>query len=451
MKDSSGTSLPQEPRGAHFEHLAASLFPACGFFVEWSIKQDIEGSEIQELDSAASRWQPGGQLRIVAEAKGAGLHTYDLFTLLGRRHYLGFERAVLLYGEATPDRDSLLSDCFKPHAVWLHHLDPKALYSPGGSKGLSEFLGELCRIDAAEINRKLEMVGCISAWRFSFWIEKVLIDELRRYFRCHRDQATVCHEAIDILEKINERFFRPDCRDQSSALYESYIEHARLTRRAVDEKVTQAPGSELEGLSSDDAFKACMYAGAVPAIQACMYLEHRSRCLLLKAAVDMIMHKRNRTLGQATIFGIPKEDCLPASFRSFVNDNMDTDGIEAYPQVWQSYLFTWGGFLLKEKLEAEHMRIGEDAGVGPEVVERALGAFDQLFPTDNGWKYEQESKSTQVLKLLPAAFRGLGVARRMWVCGKQLDQGLTYLTRRDFSDWLKAANALLQKDSSAGS
>ena len=183
-------------------------------------------------------------------------------------------------------------------------------------------------------------------------------------------------------------------------------------------------------------------------VQACMYIEHRTRCLVLKAAVDMIMHKRNDTLRPSRVLGVPREVLLPPSFQRFVENHSATDAIQCYPQLWQNYIFGWGGFLITDRLDREYANLAMESGLPVTAVKNALDAFDELFPIKGKrWHYDKSAAGTQLLKMVPAPFRGLGVVRRHWIYGNDFKSNLPELARQDFMQWQDAGYRLLKSDS----
>jgi hypothetical protein len=83
-----------------------------------------------------------------------------------------------------------------------------------------------------------------------------------------------------------------------------------------------------------------------------------------------------------------------------------------FPVFWQVFLWSWGGFLLKDKLDEEYADLEKETGVPTGEIPLALEAFDKLFPTPDGWFREPRDDSRRVLILMPAAMRGLGAFRR---------------------------------------
>ena len=83
-----------------------------------------------------------------------------------------------------------------------------------------------------------------------------------------------------------------------------------------------------------------------------------------------------------------------------------------FPVFWQVFLWGWGGFLLKDRLDQEYADLEKETGVPIADIPAALRVFDKLFPMPGGWFKEPADDSRKVLALMPAAMRGVGAFRR---------------------------------------
>ena len=81
-----------------------------------------------------------------------------------------------------------------------------------------------------------------------------------------------------------------------------------------------------------------------------------------------------------------------------------------FPVLWQTFLWSWGGFLLSDRLDEEYAQLAKETGVPIEEVPIALSSFDEIFPIKNGWF--RETHGRRLIILMPAAMRGLGAVRR---------------------------------------
>ena len=246
-------TLPSEPEGDHFENLVAALFSLGGYFVEKNITEKVASRQIQELDVVASQWVDNRPLRILAEAKSGGWETKDLFALLGRIKYLELDHGYLFHRDTSgdPHENQLPVDRFRKHGISAHSVSP--------TKPIDwERLGDLLKVAPSAILERETHTHALSAWRYSFWVEKILVQQLVHYTKSLGDRKGAFWEARRILDEINKRFFYLDCRQQSESLYDTYFPFQHLTKRAIQEKLQRDPGNELKGLDESHAFAACV-------------------------------------------------------------------------------------------------------------------------------------------------------------------------------------------------
>lgn len=84
-----------------------------------------------------------------------------------------------------------------------------------------------------------------------------------------------------------------------------------------------------------------------------------------------------------------------------------------FPAFWQTFLWTWGGFVLKDRLDKEYAILSAETDVPVDEIPIALSAFDLLFPVgDKGWFREAWNHQRKIVMMMPAGMRGIGAARR---------------------------------------
>jgi hypothetical protein len=119
-----------------------------------------------------------------------------------------------------------------------------------------------------------------------------------------------------------------------------------------------------------------------------------------------------------------------------------------WPLLWQTYLCCWGGFLVVDRREEELALLGEEVGMSVADVEEGLLAFDSLFPLqDSGRWHTRTGSGLDVLTLVPAAVRGVGVLHRLGRLGVyRLDESgravVTEALERDYGVGAQAASQL---------
>lgn len=429
--------LPKELEDDHVEHLAAAILASGGMFVEKHVTEKAAKQEITEIDAFGTAWRDGEPHTVLVEATSGKWGNRDLFAVLGKRMYLTADRAVLLHTiKHIPEKGRALLASLQDKLIPVTVADNDGASVP-------EFVANLCREDESLVRRRIEAIHSLQAWRYAFWTERALLKHLTHDAKCLGDRVPSLGTARELVDRLDECFFLSDPLDQARRLYDFHFEHRRLTKDMIEERMQHAPGEDLSGCSQERAFKECVYNGKLPSVQASMYLQHRARCLLLKAAVDWIMKS---AAGRRPGFTL-KELLVPESFRAFTEQVAREPDYVMLPQLWQAYVLGWGGFLVTSRAEEEHENIGLEAGLPPERVKAGLEAFDKLFPTgDGGWHYNQsDTTGMTLLKMVPNAFRGLGVQRRRWIYGDSGFLGqLPPLGFKDCKRWAECGYALLQ-------
>jgi len=433
-------TLPAEPTADHYEHLAAAFLAAGGYFVEKNIRERVERRDFQELDVCGWRWAGGKSERIIAEVKSGGWGKKEFFTILGRRVYLGCARGLLIHRHQ-----------HDPDPVYLAALERMCPFGVGGllldpserPEAVARDVAKTCGGDADQTVARVVSLAILPAWRYCFWLEKQLVGALAVATR--EAQPSAClGEAKSLLEQIHSRFFVPDCRIQSTLLWRHYREHPKLTHRVVEEAYRDGVPPELRAITEHEAQARCAFDGVWPVAQACLYLENWARCLILRAAVETALLRKYGGLSESGTRGFNIDDVLPDYFDDFYHYVLELDCAEKLPQLWQTYIFTWGGFLIEDAAEDEMQRLALEVEMPMSSIRAGLKAFDMLFPgVSNGWHASVRGTGIRVLKLVPAAFRGLGVQRRRWLDGDEPFKQLPARGGEDCVKWSKAAIALL--------
>lgn len=245
-------------------------------------------------------------------------------------------------------------------------------------------------------------------WRYSFWAQRRLLKSLNEAIRrgvCVNSSKTAkkYHDLIN-----NAVFFIPEAHNRIDALIKAHFEHQKLGATAAHEIET---GRVIfKDAPNTDTFKSAYYEGKYFPIQACLYLSHRARLYILKALVDFWLAKTNedpRIIRILMYIGLSQ---------AMINAMNRLKGLKSFTQLpifWQTFLWSWGGFLLKDKLDTEYKQLSEETGVSLDEVPIALETFNLLFPTAGGWFREPANDHRKVLTLVPAAMRGIGAYRRL--------------------------------------
>src|SRR5687768_16607394 len=110
---------------------------------------------------------------------------------------------------------------------------------------------------------------------------------------------------------------------------------------------------------------------------------------------------------------IPLSASPYAAFEQAVNELSALKSFMRLPVFWQTFLWSWGGFILTDRQDIEYERLSHETGVPVGEIPLALSAFDKLFPVTGGWFKQPSGSQRRVLMMMPAAVRGIGAFRRL--------------------------------------
>jgi len=401
-------NLTRDPMGWELEDFAAAHFVSRGCFVETGIKERTP-DEILELDIVWTDYRIDRPSPHPVEVKSGGNWGLgDVFKFYGWTQYLGLQPGQFMHKEP------------------CGRLSPSSLKHVSDRTGIS-FLHVPKPTDAETLLKALGLreppwQGLPEIWRFSFWAQRRLLKALSKAI-----EVGVCVESAKAAKEyhqlINDAvFFIRDIRDRVGALLEAHFEHQHLGATAAHE--IESGKFEVKGPPQTRVFKKALIDGDFFPVQASLYLAQRARLYILKALVDYWLSGGRSepqagvvpTLSGAMRVAPPK---LSNAMTTGLNDLSGAKSFRMFPTFWQVFLWNWGGFLLKDRLDKEYSEIAAETGVPVEEIPLALTAFDRLFPIDKGWFREPSDDSRRVLTLMPATMRGIGSFRRLMHEGKE--------------------------------
>lgn len=400
-------TLAANPAGLELEDFVAAHLASRHRFVETGVTER-DPVDVLELDVVWTDYDEGEPCRHPVEVKSGDWGIGDVFKFYGWSRYLqlgsGWYFCRKLPGRVEHDDLNRLCERLDIALLHAHELENVAELLDG--KGLPEpihpWLPEL--------------------WRYSFWAQR----KLQRTLGIAIDQQLCPHtakHARNYQKLINDAtFFEPDVRSRVAVLMDAHWEHPKLAL---------AMAAEIEGKEwcpdtcpTTTTFKNALYYGQHLPVQACLYLEQRARLAILKAAVDYIIARDANALPEKTVkvFGMELDlgqAGLYEAFKSTVARIEGANGFRHYPMLWQTFLWTWGGFILSDRKESEYEELSKESGVPVAEVESALQLWDDLFPIPGGWFASPAGDQRHQLKLMPAALRGIGAYRRL--CASKTD------------------------------
>jgi hypothetical protein len=394
--------LSDIPRGEELEDFVAAHFQTAGFFVEKNIVQK-EAEEILELDAVVTSYP--GQLpdSILFEVKSGDWGFSDLFKQLGQMTYLKMPKGAFFtttapaHGDVTFYREKAAS------------MGIRFLYVDNTKNANAVFESEGFPPVADPVAFKV--------WRFSFWVERRLLYQLRQFIK-KAPKSVGPKEAIRYYRLVNNGvFFIQDIRERVYRLYSAYKEHPKLTLGNSSELAGKGYDPK-EADPSTGFMKEALFEGKHPVLQASMYIEHRARLSILKAAVDYVCLKQAHLLPDKIVDGkinLQKLlfSILPLSFVDALKALEAFPHFKKLPHFWQAFLWSNGGFLLTDRLEAEYKTLSDQTGIPATDIENALEFYDILFPTSGSWFQNAKGTKFRLLKMVPLYFRGVGAFHRL--------------------------------------
>ncbi|MFI2380482.1 hypothetical protein ACH5AO_36425 [Streptomyces sp. NPDC018964] len=391
-------TLPESPKGEELEDYIAALFQASGHFVE---KQIIESdpSDILELDIFATYYGPEEAVQQLIEVKSGKWGFTDLFKVVGWMEYLGLERGAF-FMTRWDDRESA-----------QRKMEPLGL-----DVVCFDDFGAAPRLFTEKGFGSFTEPRLIGLWRHSYGVERKFVKLIHQKERAGAEGAKAAktyHRQIN-----NGTFFARAPEESLALLYDAYREHPKLAlgyAREID-----GAGFDPHTPASDSpSYKTALRNGMHPELQACMYLEHRARLAILKAAVDYALAHPDGPPkfsvsedGKSFFFQGLTYRLLPETFHDGIAWLREQPSFRRYATFWQQFLWGWGGFYLKDRAGEEFEWMAQYSGIPAGEIPTALEAFDRFFPIAGGWLTTPGSTDIHMLKMVPFIFQGIGAHQR---------------------------------------
>jgi len=408
-------SLPNLPKEKEFEEFVSAVYQAVGLFVERNIiEKDVE--EILELDVILTNYSsPQVPALELLEVKSGKWGFPDVFKLLGWKTYLNLPVARLIVQQANKKLDLYqkkgedLGVHIRSVSIGETGFDPHQIADSPNADPLD-----------------------VSLWRFSYWLERKLLERLKKKKKTHPDKK--CFQALDKYHSLvnNGLFFTPTIVDRIEALYSAFQENPRISAKTGHELIGESFDDDHSQVPQD-LFHQTYYQAKQTDINISTLIEHRARLAVLKNAVDYKLYKdagdEQKAGGKLKILGldyeIPLLQLLPNSFQNGLNDISSDTHFYLYPSFWQWFMWFFGGFILLDYEEQEHRLLSMKTGVPMDQIPRAFEAYQRLFPLENGWFAGPTAQSNiKMLKMFPVPFMGIGAnfRRLIYTEGQNFDE-----------------------------
>lgn len=390
------TEIPNA--GDDLEDYVAALFQAAGYFVEKNVTER-DPKDILELDLVATTYSGHAPVSILCEAKGGEWGWPDVFKVLGWMRYLRFDRgAVFVKTNSGKDVPRVAAKTAEFGISLVHFGDFSTAVQLFQDAGLGQ-------IPTDDI---------IGTWRHSYSIERALLRVVLDGMK-GTNPKTCAREIIAYHRLINDGvFFSESPVGRLHMLYDSYRDHPKIALASAVELGGGAYDAHTATKESPVLAEALL-TGAHPLVQAAMYVEHRGRLAILKAAVEYACEFQE-DLSPLDAEGVDWSRLLyavlPASFREGVRWLREQPNFRLYALLWQQFLWGWGGFYLNDRESAEWAWMSTYSGVPEDEIPVALEAFDRFYPLPGGWLVTLGNTCVRQVKMVPTYFKGLGAHHR---------------------------------------
>lgn len=436
--------LSDLPAGKDFEDYIAAYFQETGYFLEKNITERHEDGEVLEIDVTLTDYDKNPLEMILVEVKSKECKFSDIFKIRGWMYYLNFYKGIFISREK--------SDNFNFQKQIAKTIDIDVVQI-GDLSNTAESLNNI--IKTKEFDNK-----DIEVWRFSYLLERALLNRLNVWKKSIKDKKCFRKMYEYQFKTDNDVFFNKNIIQRLSGLYDTFFETPHLTANVGHELI----GEPFEGEYSQipkEIFKNTFYECKYNPIQISMYIEHKTRLSILKSAIDYKVLKdagcteltENEVIKRLELLGIEFEETLlshlPTSFKNNLNSITEDNYFHRYPVFWQVFLWLFGGFILNDYKEEEYNLLSQKTGIPIDEIPNAFKSYGKLFPLEKGWFQELPNTNIEIMKMFPIPFRGIGAHYRKVKFTEQKFEDLSltgFKTRKDLAKWNNLAYEILKAD-----
>src|SRR5579862_206144 len=180
-------------------------------------------------------------------------------------------------------------------------------------------------------------------WRYSFWARRRLVKSLGKAIDLETCPTTA-RAGKDCLKLVNNAvFFIPSVFERISKLQNTHLMHQRLARSVAYEMETQKV--DFDNPPDTKTFQRALFYGHHFPVQACLYIDYRTRLYLLRTLTDYWLAQRRGEFGNpsAGLWITPLSSAMTVALETLSK----AKSFRLFPIFWQTFLWSWGGFLLK--------------------------------------------------------------------------------------------------------
>lgn len=420
------------PTDFAYEDYVASVLNAGGYYLERGIHKR-EKNDILELDIVTNKFSSQGVDKTISEIKSGGWGFPEIFKVRGWLDYLSFGKASFVVQNPDSNQDvyNKIASMLNISLIVTEKADGKLDYS------------QIQKLYA--INHTQHEKAYVENLRFSYALERKLIDDIYAMAKSNKNI-----EGYQVLKKYlfdlcDNTFFESLPIDRVSKTFKLFIEHRHITAR-LDNESEGTPYSSISTETAEitrNSFNKLFYDHKDRnKLYGALYVEMLNRLYVLKHCVeDLLQPEEGKAIPQFLIN--LNHSCLPSNIKEALVKIKKHPYFYLYPYFWQIFIFLFGGFILKDKMNDEYHLLTEITGVPESEIDNALSAFDVLFPIDGGWMKDVDHTSIKLLKFMPSPFCGIGVNLRkeIYCKGKKLEELKTIFTfQYTYNDMIRYNN-----------
>jgi hypothetical protein len=404
--------------GQELEDYVAALFLASGHFVE----KNVTSPNVMELDIVATDYRVSPPRVLLTEAKGGGWGYGDMFKVVGWMNYLRIKEGSFFCQGAGGKDLARVREVFEPLGVTIVDL-----------QDFSDSVGKFGDAGLPTVEHPEE----VTHWRWVHQGERLLSEKL--IAQAKNGTADGPRAVLEYHRLVNDGiFFQRSILGRLTSLYEAFYSHPRLALSCAREMDGKPFEANIPYGTLSPKLTEALQDGSHVLLQAAFYAEHRAKLAILKAAIDLACGRPKlvaKILKHEPSFALLTAE-LPESFLSGLRWLTKQPTHRQYARLWQTFLWSWGGFYLKDRKTQEFAWLAAHTGVPVEEIPTALEAFDHFFPGSDWWATPGSTQCRQV-KLMPTIFKGIGAHRRLaaYDCSQYGELGYNDYTASDMAGW----------------
>ena len=419
--------LPDLPKGKEFEEYISACFQCAGYYVARNIIERQENEEILELDIVATAYEKAQLKNLIIEAKAGYWGFSDIFKIKGWLDYLGYSDGLLITN-SKKENATFYEDKAKEIGIRLFQITDLSK-----EPAILKEIIPNCLLNKADYQM----------WRFSYWLERKLLSDLKRWKKKFSGTEKRCYKQLDEYYFLLNSgiFFTKSIPERVRKLYETFELFPRISARCGNEMIGKSFDEDVEQLPRE-IYSATYYDCEYNVVQVSAFIEHRARLALLKSATDYILEREKR--GNKNFDKKNEKQLLSFLPQSFINGIKELSKHKyfyKYPVFWQWFMWLMGGFILLDYESQEYDILSDKSGIPVNEILNALRSYEILFPQEKGWFIDLTESNIKVLKVFPLPFSGVGANfRRVIYTRSQKFEDLNISGKHTLSDLIKWNN-----------